>query len=366
MKKIFYFLSALTFILIIGCSKNNNLQIEKEQTIVLPDVNLTEIVENFDLDMASFTSYNEFASFTKKFNEISYEEQHNILNTVEFETIDEILDGAYVGMNDLETREEFIEYLKQYEQYLELVELPNGEEEVKEKEITGHTIYSFLNADKIIKIGNTYHKYFSQICALSENKGDLLKLNTSGDVINSGLKYYTAHSDNFSEIDSNEIELRWGEINKFHEWEKENDKFWCKNKRKVRFMIGIGREWIEPYVQTPDERSFSTQYLTIYSLATVTAKRKGIPCIWYKYKTTVTWNDFYSEYDIILDGVYSHRTWNGMNVTRDDVYGFRRYKLIAASAEQGGIDADCQWTIIKSNITTRGIWDKWLKVNWIN
>ena len=149
MKKIFYFLSALTFILIIGCSKNNNLQIEKEQTIVLPDVNLTEIVENFDLDMASFTSYNEFASFTKKFNEISYEEQHNILNTVEFETIDEILDGAYVGMNDLETREEFIEYLKQYEQYLELVELPNGEEEVKEKEITGHTIYSFLNADKI-------------------------------------------------------------------------------------------------------------------------------------------------------------------------------------------------------------------------
>lgn len=366
MKNLFYFLSALTLIFIIGCSKNEDSQIKNEQTIVLTDVKLAEIVTNFGSEQATFSSYNEFASFTKKFNEISYEEQQNILNTVEFETIDEILDGAYVGMNDIETREEFIEYLKQYEKYLELVELPNGEEEVKEKEITGHTIYSFLNSDKIIKIGSTYHKYFSEICALSENKEDLLILNTSGDVINSGLKYYTAYSDNFSEINSNEIELRWGEINEFHGWEKENDKFWCKNKRKVKFRIGIGREWIDSYVPTADGRIFPVEALSIYRLAVVTAKRKGIPCIWYKYKTSVTWNDFYSEYDFKINGIYSHNIWTGMNVTRDDVYGLRRYESIITITEPGGADTDCQWTIIKSNITTGGIWDKWLKVNWIN
>lgn len=170
MKNFIYFLSALTLFIIIGCSKNNDLQLEKEQAIVLPEVNLTEIVESFGSEQATFLSYKEFAAFTKKFNEISLEEQQKLINKVKYETIQEILDRAYEGMNDLETREEFVEYLNQYDKYLELVELPNREEEVFEKEITGHSIYSFLNGEKIIKVGNTYHKYLSEICIYLKTK----------------------------------------------------------------------------------------------------------------------------------------------------------------------------------------------------
>lgn len=129
MKNLFYFLSILIVIFITGCSKNNDLQLEKEQSFVLPDVNLAKIVENFDKDYATFSSYIEYAAFIKKFKEISLEEQQELISKVKYETIEEILDRAYEGMNDLETREEFVHYLKQYEKYLKLVELPNGEEE---------------------------------------------------------------------------------------------------------------------------------------------------------------------------------------------------------------------------------------------
>ncbi len=65
MENFIYFLLALTFISIIGCSKNDNLQLDKEQAIDLPEVNLTEIVENFGSEQATFSSYNEFAAFKK-------------------------------------------------------------------------------------------------------------------------------------------------------------------------------------------------------------------------------------------------------------------------------------------------------------
>ena len=89
MKKLFYFLTALSLVFIIGCSKNNDLQLEKEHSFVLPDVNLSEIVENFNTEYASFSSYNEFAAFILEFGNISLEEQQKLISKVKYETIDE-------------------------------------------------------------------------------------------------------------------------------------------------------------------------------------------------------------------------------------------------------------------------------------
>jgi len=363
MKNIFYFLTALTFIFIIGCSKNEDLQLDKEQTIVLPDVNLTEIVENFGTEQATFHSYEEYAAFSQKFGRISEKEQQELLKEVKFETIDTVLNRAYEGMNNLETREEFVEYLKQYEEYLELVELPDGEEEVQEKEITGHSIYPFLNKNKIIKIGKIYYKYFSEICIQSENKEKLLRLKSTEEAINSGLRYYTAFTKEYSTKISDEVELRWGDLNKWKEWEKTNDKFWCKNKRKIKFLISIYKDYYDFTFRDSDGYLHHVTGLVIRRDALLHGYRKGIPCIWFRYKTVLTWNDFHTEYDIKLEGVVSHQIWTGINYKKY-CWGIERKSEIASINGYGTIDADCQWTTIKSKVRSRPVY--WLKINWHN
>lgn len=195
---------------------------------------------------------------------------------------------------------------------------------------------------------------------LSENKEDLLGLNTSEEAINSGLKYYTVYSNDLSQISPSEIELRWGEVNFFRRWEKQNDAFWCKNKRKARFQIGIGMEvnyFNDPIVGKLTQRIY-------YREAYVQARRKGIPCIWYAYKTKIIWNDFDSEYDTFINGVTNHWVWTAQDVTEENVSKIKRGESIHVGYDERGDIFDCQWTKIQSNITTRGIWDKWLKVDW--
>jgi hypothetical protein len=334
----------------------------KEQSIDLPDVNLTEIVENFGSEQATFNSYLEFAAFTKKFKEISYEEQQELISKLKYETIEEILDRAYEGMNNLKTRDEFIEYLKQYESYLELVELPNGEEEVQEKEITGHYIYSFLNKDKIIKIGNIYQKYFSKLCVESDSKETLLKIENERDVINSGLKYYVSYTTEPSELNKDALQLRWGEIGFFRQWEKENDKYWCKNKRKVRLKVGFPYEVV--LLINPRGEGPYIHQVFVGRRAKVTALRKGIACIWYKYKTKIIWNDFHIEYDTNWNGDIEHFVWTHPDEVKY-ARSINREKLLQVYIAEWQF-YDTQMTKIKSNITTRGIWDKWLKVDWHN
>lgn len=272
------------------------------------------------------------------------------------------MERAYEGMNVLETREEFIEYLKQYEKYLELVELPSGEEEVQEKEITGHSIYSFLGKDKIIKVGNIYQKYFSEICVESKNIEDLLRLENEGDVPNAGLNYFVAYAIDSPVLGDNNIQLRWGENEFFRQWEKENSKYWCKNKRKVRLKVGFPREVVS--IINPRGEGPNLHQVFVGRQARVTAFRKGIPCIWYRYKTRIIWNDFLIEYYTNWNGDIDHTVWTHPNESKYAGY-INRENIIQVYIYEWQF-FDTQMTKIKSNITTRGIWDKWLKVNWHN
>ena len=274
-----------------------------------------------------------------------------------------ILNQAYEGMNNLQTRKEFIEYLKQYEKYLTLAELPNGEEEVQEKDITGHLIYPLLNKDKIIKIGDTYQKYFSKICVESKNMEELLQLSDEKVAMHSGLKYFIAFTTNPSELNKDELQPRWGELGTFRQWEKENDKYWCKNKRKVRFRAGF------PYsvvvLEDPLGHGYDLHQVFAYREAKVAAYRKGIPCIWYPYKTKIIWNDFHLEYDTNWNGNINHYIWLHPNETKENVKSIIRKDLLQVFISEWQL-FDVQMTKVKSNITTKGIWDKWLNVDWHN
>jgi len=218
-----------------------------------------------------------------------------------------------------------------------------------------------LNKDKIIKVGSIYQKYFSNICVESKSKEDLLRIENAKDAINSGLKNFVAYSANITEITPNKLQLRWGELGLVRVWEEENDFFWCKNKRKATFSIGTGIE-----VNYFDDPIFGqlTQYIVVV-YADVTARRKGIPCIWYKYNTNIIWNDFHAEYDINKSGNISHVVWTHPNEEKftKSIY---RVNDIYVYYDIRDEYCDIQWKDIITNATTRGIWDKWINVDWHN
>lgn len=345
----------LTTFIINSCSKQEslinepNLQANCDQKITLPKVDVNKIINGFSSHMAVFSSRNEFAEFLSEFNKLSEESQKILLNNIEYETVQDILDAAYAGMDSIQTREEFIEYLSNYSDYLNLVTLPNGEEEVVEKDITGHSVYNFLNSARIVKVGNVFQKYFAKLCVESEDLELLKSINNENEVRNSRLKYFIAYTDNPNEIQNkNQIDSRWGELGLIRVWEKENNAYWCKNKRKATLEVGFD---FGVNVLDNDPRVGVVHQVVVKRVGKVTAKRKGIPCIWYAYKTDITWNGFYTEYDVNKTGVVTHEIWKHNDEQKYSSSIDRRSDYYVYYEEFGQY-FNCQWNIIKSKITT--------------
>jgi hypothetical protein len=66
---------------------------------------------------------------------------------------------------------------------------------------------------------------------------------------------------------------------------------------------------------------------------------------------------------LIKNSVYSHEIWTLPDEEKDNVKEIHRWDVVHVYTPEWGDNFDCQWTIIKSDITTRGIWDQWLNVN---
>lgn len=349
--------------LITSCNKDvTNLPENNQQSIELPTVNVNNVIKGFSSDMAIFSSRNEFAAFLLEFNKLNEENQKILLNNIEYETVQDILDAAYAGMDSIQTREEFIEYLSQYSDYLELVTLPNGEEQVVEKGVTGHSIYPFLNSAQIVKVGNVYQKYFSKLCVESENLDLLKQIKNEDDVKNSRLKYFVAYTDNPNEIQNeSEINYRWGELGKIYTWEKQNDAYWCKNKRKAELKVGFDFGVNELY----DPRFGTVHQVIVKRKGEIIAWRKGIPCIWYRYKTTITWNGFYTDYDVDKTGVKTYEIWQHADEQKyaSSIDRSGDYYVYYLEFNQY---FDCQWNKIKSKITTTGLGGEWMLVDYPN
>lgn len=233
---------------------------------------------------------------------------------------------------------------------------------VQEKEITKHSIYSFLNGEKVIKVGGIYQKYLSKLCVESKNKEILSTIESKDEVFNSGLNYFLTVTTNPYELSEDNLELRWGELGLLRSWTEYNDAFWCKNKRKATFTIGTLYEvnyFNDPFVGQLTQ-------IIVARIADVTARRKGIPCIWYKYKTKIIWNGFHAEYDINRSGNISHDVWTHADEVQEDVKSITRDDVIYVYYNERYEYCDVMWTDIQTKATTTGIWDKWIKVDWHN
>lgn len=228
MKNLLVFASVLLVsgIVMVSCSKDEKLIETKTLETTLIEVNVDETINNFTNDYAYFESDAALRSFFSQYQNSSFEKREELTGKVNYLTFDKHLDAIYEGMNDLTTRDAFVNYINNYSDLMEIKTM-NAEEEVVEKEISRHPITPFLNVDRIIKVADEYRKYIGEFYIASEDYADLADINSIADMEKSKLDYKRA------------ITLQSGLIDKgpdeFFD-EEFNDNRWCKNDRKVEIF----------------------------------------------------------------------------------------------------------------------------------
>jgi hypothetical protein len=233
-------------------------------------------------------------------------------------------------MNALETEQQFYNYVSNYSDILEIQVMDNGEKEVAEKEISLHSIASFLNADRIVKVGDDYKKFIGSIAVISSTYSELLSINETHKI--------KAHT-NFEEvyyIPNNG--LKTVAIDAPLVWSAENGKR-CKRRREVYFASDLIVESVTSEYVPPIYK--------VFCRSRVEARRKGIPCFWYKYNTDITWNNFRIVYEI--NGGAFVRAWNHSDQTANNVKKIVRTSTTWFSATA---PTDVSWNRVRSTVTT--------------
>lgn len=325
--------------------------------IIAVERDFEEIINGFTSEFAVFESEEELLHFIKYYESLEKAQKANILNRINFETLNDKISTLFEQMNNFDKEEQFFELVSSSNGILTIKEDEISEKEVIRNKIYLHPIYPFLNKDFLVKVGNNYHKYFDNLLVKSESKEKLNLLNTSEKIINSSLQ----HLEVYEILNShNQIIERWGEANLIRTWTEEKNKPYCKNDRRVRLEVGIidvKNTFNDPIIGTTNQH-------TISRIAEVIPSRKGIPCIWYNYNTRIIWDNFDMTYETMENGdaviVYN---WIENDIDVEDNRVLRSDEIFAYTEEFGQL-FDCQWTEIKSDISTRGIWDKWLNVDW--
>lgn len=352
MKKIFLFLVVFAFF---ACNKELIQDSNNEVQSINLEIDVDRVVDNFKSNYAFFESKDELSRFMISFDKLNDSKKEELVKSLKFKTINKTIDDYYEEMAKLRTEEEFQNLVNKSNGLFEIGLNDEGEKEVFEVGLTKHSIVNFLNENLIIKVGENYFKYYADLLIKSNSPQELSRLNSKEAIINSGLPFETSYKVLKSEVNS-----RWGEANLVRTWKETKDKPWCNSDRRVRLRVSI----VEEYHNVNDPILGNITHILVGRNANVYPFRKGFPCIWFNYKTRIIWEDFDLKYKTKenSDQILSHH-WVHAN---EDVEArnITRKSTIFAYIPQFGHTFDCMWTDIVSNITTRGIWSKWLRVNW--
>lgn len=325
----------------VSCSKDevlNETEVLEKSTF---KVDLNNVTSQFKNEYAFFKSDEELRAFSMQYNDLDDNTKTAILGKLNYQTLVAHIDEIYEGMISIETRETFVDYVDNYSGLMEIVTSIDGEEEVEEKEISQHVVAPFLNTDRIIQVGNEFRKYIGGYYVAAEDYNILKDINTTKDIYKSGLDYQEV------------ITIESGVTQKVFSFSDEivRNERWCKNDRKAELNVFFK---VMSFKITGG--SVSTTEYDVVPSAEATAKRKGVPCIWYKYKNPIEWKDFHIEYEIDGAGI---QTWQLPNTT---LYRKTIYRN-DGSQFFGSPKPSMDFKKIKSKIGTRGIGAQFLTVD---
>lgn len=318
---------------------------------------LLTISKQFNNDYAVFDDINQYSNFVNSYSNINQTDKDLLLGSISYVSIDKYLDNLLTELDRFTTREEVVRFVRNNEKYLKMVINKNGDEEVEFQNISYYHSRPFLNQDQIVKVGDEFFKYISNLCVRSKDLSSLKQLKTVSDIKNSSLKYDTVAKLLFKSSENLDNNSRWGDEGVPYIFEEIHDPSWCKNDRKVRltleFVTSINTFW---------DPIFGTTYQhTVSRSALLEGRKKGIPCIWYGYSTVLTWNNFDFRYRIYFNGTITSHTWTFAN-TEQTSSGIHRHNQIQFYVENWDL-CDFEWTKKRTSASSRGMAGKWLEVD---
>jgi hypothetical protein len=305
--------------LISSCNKDAQL-VEKDVQVSVDENSklVNDYLKLFNDDYAYFESEDALRNFMIELKNLPYTEQKEVFNGLKYPTFEGYISDIYDGMDALESVEVFENYIKNYENYLEIISTTDGEREVSEKEKVTFDVYPILNADRIIKVGDKFQLFIASYIVESDNISNLKRIKNIEDIISSGLPFndYRASSR--------------GRYSRQSYRETHNPRR-CKNDRRLTLEVGYedvgGTSVIAPYAE-------------------LIAQRKGFPCIWYRSNASISWSNFYFKSDI--NGTAS-LDWQ-INITLTN-YG-KSIRVVDNTSVQRSPMPSILWTKQRSYATT--------------
>lgn len=349
MKNLSFLLLSILFLS--SCSKDlesiSETFILKEEVILDDELDINSLV-TFNSNYASFDSPEDFDKFLVKLYELSEADLNEFSSNISFTTIYEYLDDLYDQLDEIEDESEFKAFVNQHDDYLAIIEDEYGELEVVEKDMFIAPIRVLQNKDRIVKVGDDFVKFIGNLYVLSNDYGTLSNLKSVADVNNSDFDFKVAYT-------TFDVDASQRELNRIKSIQIEKDVRGCRKDRRVEFSWVVGRQ----------ETSFSGSPVdvTFFVATTIKPTKKGRPCIWYRYKTRITRNNFNFQGDIMLNSVLA-ATWN---IVREDTEvearrldtdeAFFSYFPLFPTTEQAF------WTRERVDVTTRGMDGMWINLD---
>lgn len=281
----------------------------------------------------------------------AFDSSENPMNEIEgdinFTTLKDLMEASHEALEGASTIEEIRQIVRRSNNTLSIIENENGELEVKETIAKYHALFQLVNKDGIVKVGNEFYRLLDDKIYINEDYNTLLELDVNN--LTEGIESFKC-----VEI-LNTQQQRWGDLNTVFSEVLVNDNKWCKNDRKIIFNQNL--------VKTTSVNTYAFGVFTVESKvsahSTVTAYRKGIPCFWYKYKTTMRWVGFRCEYDLNIGGnITTGHIWEGANIHKSSVNTLNRTKVLAEF--DGRLSFDIQWTRVEIYTTHDGMAGDWI------
>ena len=329
--------------LFISCEKQL-LEPEKQNDVFIVSDLLVEITEGFNENNAVFKDVETLITYYNEFSKLNGAQRNDFLSSLEFEPLSIYKDRIQDGLANLETREDYVSYLEKYGNILSVQIHLDDTESVIDLNQSTHFASTFANKDRIIQIGDTYFKYWKNYAIISSNYFELLRLNTLEDIKSSGLSFEVVVESMQNVISRDNFDVLYYE-------EITNNNSGCKNDRRIKFYLEMQKQTVTLNGITSTEG---------FMWAEVVAWRKGIPCIWYTYNTTITWNDCDLQGDFYDNGTLdTHITFQPSDETKNSVKRIDRSQLMWGKVIIVG-DATFFWTTKESSLTHQGMAGTWI------
>jgi len=284
--KNFMYLAIISLVLLLpfGCTKKYHGDLEEYRSnCPKPENYKISSLASFNGNMATFNNEDDYNRFIVKCMSLNATEEIELINSINYLTYQALMDSLYLILDSLETREDVLQFIANNEDYFELILNDENEEEIHEINEANGLGSQIYNADNMIQVGGEFYKFFQNYVIIGQNIDVLKSIKTKIDMENSGVKYHEIYS-TLSSGNSDINSRMCNDLGVYIIRRSDRQPSGCRNHRRVKLTWAL--DMAEFTVG-----DFKSKY--IYMMTEVKPYKRGIPCIWYNYKTDVTRNNFH-------------------------------------------------------------------------